>query len=145
MGIVLKTLDKGKTGSCATCCRVMIPALCAAGLPPFKKLGDAGKGVEARLNSLDIIDKMHTKHMSGPHIYVNIMAVDPNCQGMGFCGRLMRFVNTYADERKLPLYLETSGLKNKAIYERFGYKSVEQFECSCPKDPDRSEPHTDEF
>lgn len=143
--IMINPYTKGISGDCMVGCRALLPAGRVHGMPPFKEMGDANKGMQKRLYCLDKVDEVHKKHLSGPHVYVNCMAVDPTCQGMGFCGRLMRFMNAYADERKLPLYLETSGLKNVAIYERFGYKSVEQFQISCPKDPDQSKPHTDDF
>ena len=46
------------------------------------------------------------------------MSVDPDAQGLGFCGKLMRAVNVWADNLQLPLWLETSGARNVAIYER---------------------------
>ena len=46
------------------------------------------------------------------------MSVDPDAQGLGFCGKLMRAVNVWADNLQLPLWLETSGTRNVAIYER---------------------------
>lgn len=65
-----------------------------------------------------------------------------DAQGLGFCGKLMRAVNKWADDSQLNLWLETSGARNVAIYERFGYKTMEQFTLKCKKDP---EVHDEEF
>merc|ERR1712032_1607491 len=79
------------------------------------------------------------QHVSGPHIYVNAVAVDTSCQGQGHSSRLMRQVNAYADSLSLPLYLETSGSRNVAIYQRFGYRVVDCFSIHCDSDSDNSE------
>ena len=65
-----------------------------------------------------------------------------DAQGLGFCGKLMRAVNKWADDSQLNLWLETSGARNVAIYERFGYKTMEQFTLKCKNDP---EVHDEEF
>eukprot|EP00438_Fugacium_kawagutii_P025956 Skav207681 [mRNA] locus=scaffold1857:488630:488875:- [translate_table: standard] len=70
------------------------------------------------------------------------MSVDPDAQGLGFCGKLMRAVNAWADKLQLPLYLETSGERNVAIYQRFGYKTMERFTLQVKNDTDI---HDDEF
>jgi len=124
--------------------RDVIPTFKAVGLKPLNDMGEATQGIKARVLSLDAVEKVRRKHQSGPHMYVNIMAVDPDAQGMGFCGLLMRFVNTLADKLKMRLYLEASGPKNESIYKRFGYETLEKFEIRCPKDPDQSGPHADE-
>eukprot|EP00927_Polykrikos_kofoidii_P051194 TRINITY_DN4499_c0_g2_i1.p1 TRINITY_DN4499_c0_g2~~TRINITY_DN4499_c0_g2_i1.p1 ORF type:complete len:269 (+),score=18.70 TRINITY_DN4499_c0_g2_i1:67-873(+) len=123
-----------------------ISILSKTGIPPFGKMGDAKPGIQKRMDIVaSACPAMRKKHLPGPHIYVVIMAVDPSSQGLGFCSKLMRSVNVYADSVNLPLYLETSGTKNVTIYERFGYRTVEQFTIDCPKDPDRAESHDDEF
>lgn len=90
---------------------LLLRGLCKNGLPPFKEMGDARKGILKRFEGLVGIEEMHGKHASGSHVYVNVMAVHPDAQGKGLCGKLMRQVNVYADKQKLPLYLETSGQK----------------------------------
>jgi ribosomal protein S18 acetylase RimI-like enzyme len=123
----------------------LLNLLCKHGLPPLKQMGDAKKGIEKRFESLGVIEQVQRRHAPGPHVYVQVMAVHPDSQGKGLCGKLMRQVNVYADKLKLPLYLETSGEKNVSVYKRFGYQVVEQFTVECKKDPDNSKPHTDEF
>jgi ribosomal protein S18 acetylase RimI-like enzyme len=124
---------------------LLLNGVCKNGLPPFKQMGDARKGIEKRFDAFSVGEEVHHKHASGPHLYVVVMAVHPDAQGQGLCGKLMRQVNVYADKLKLPLYLETSGEKNVNIYRRFGYEVAEQFTMECKKDPDRSEPNTNVF
>lgn len=118
-------------------------AIKPCGMPPRKQMGDASRGIRARaFAAMDIIEKVKKRHCSGPHAHVRNMSVDPGAQGLGFCGKLMRAVNVWADNLQLPLWLETSGARNVAIYERFGYKTMEQYTLKCKKDP---EVHEDEF
>lgn len=135
----------GMSSEIASLFRDVIPTFKAVGFKPLNEMGEAKQGIRARLLSLEVVEKLRRKLQSGPHVYVNIMAVDPDAQGMGFCGLLMRFVNTLADKLKMRLYLETSGPKNESIYKRFGYETIDKFEISCPKDPDQSAPHVDEY
>lgn len=120
-------------------CQFMTTLLPVIGTPPEKEMGDAAKGIMKRIDSFSLLVQKHKKHVPGAHLYVQVMAVEPNSQGMGFCGKLMRLINMVADAQCLPLYLETSGERNVAIYEHFGYKIVDKFMLSCPKDPDKAE------
>eukprot|EP00931_Biecheleriopsis_adriatica_P077932 TRINITY_DN51401_c0_g1_i1.p1 TRINITY_DN51401_c0_g1~~TRINITY_DN51401_c0_g1_i1.p1 ORF type:complete len:286 (+),score=52.01 TRINITY_DN51401_c0_g1_i1:47-904(+) len=76
-----------------------------------------------RMQCLDkVMQKMHKAHASTPHIYVQVLAVDPEVQGQGVGGKLLRAVNQIADKFNLPLYLECDGhSKNEAVYKKFGY------------------------
>lgn len=107
------------------------------GLPPFGKMGDAQSGIEKRIDAADVLQDMHAK-FNKPHVYVKMMAVDPDGQGQGFCGKLMRKVNDYADHLNLPCWLETNGERNVAIYKRFGYQIEDDFfDMPCVDDPDK--------
>jgi len=131
---------------CASHCSMLGLICCDIGLPPFKKMGEARNGIEKRLSALDQIQQIQKKHLlTTPHLYVNVMAVEPSVQGQGLCSRAMRKTNEIADAHNLPAYLETSGPRNVKIYERFGYEVVEQFTLKVDHDPDKAEPHTDEF
>lgn len=110
------------------------------GMPPFGKMNDARPGIEKRIDALEVLQDLHVK-FNKPHVYVQVMAVDPDGQGQGFCGKLMRKVNDYADHLHLPCYLETNGEKNVAIYKRFGYQVEDDFfEVPCDNDPDKFGP-----
>ncbi|CAJ1336709.1 unnamed protein product, partial [Effrenium voratum] len=105
-----------------------------------KQLGDY-RGIQARVViAIFAIQEVKKRHCSGPHAHVKVMAVDPHAQGLGLCGKLMRAVSAWADDLQLPLWLETSGARNVAIYERFGYKTREHYALNYKNDV-----HEDEF
>ncbi|CAE7662247.1 rebM [Symbiodinium microadriaticum] len=109
-----------------------VRAFWAGGFPPKSDAGEAFWAMKTRaFAGQDAFEEVKSKYCTGPHAHVKVVAVDPDAQGMGFCGKLMRFVNTWADSRHLPLWLETSGERNVAIYERFGYKTMERFDIKC--------------
>ena len=121
----------------------LLRALRPLGLPPWKGMGKESQGIKARaFAAMHATENVKKKYCSGPHAHVRNMSVDPAAQGLGFCGKLMRVVNAWADSRQLPLWLETSGARNVAIYERFGYKNMEQYALKCKNDPGT---HDDEF
>eukprot|EP01060_Flectonema_neradi_P029645 TRINITY_DN413_c0_g1_i1.p1 TRINITY_DN413_c0_g1~~TRINITY_DN413_c0_g1_i1.p1 ORF type:complete len:290 (+),score=37.73 TRINITY_DN413_c0_g1_i1:50-919(+) len=77
----------------------------------------------------DVLSKvMEAKHHkfldSTPHIFVGLVSVSPEAQGMGACSKLMRGINKIADDLGWACYLEEGGDRRKAIYERYGYQVV---------------------
>ncbi|KAJ1456795.1 hypothetical protein M885DRAFT_516808 [Pelagophyceae sp. CCMP2097] len=90
----------------------------------------------------DVVDKtmyrFHNAYAPKEHVYVNMMAVSPEHQGKGNCGRLMRAVSRYADERGVPAYLECSGEKNPKVYAKFGYAISETAKLVHPSKPEAS-------
>jgi ribosomal protein S18 acetylase RimI-like enzyme len=68
------------------------------------------------------IDGLHRRLVPYPHWYLDMIGVDPSCQGRGFCSRLVRPVLERMDREGTPCYLETSAEKNVAIYRRFGFE-----------------------
>mmetsp|Transcript_116928 Transcript_116928/g.206850 ORF Transcript_116928/g.206850 Transcript_116928/m.206850 type:complete len:264 (+) Transcript_116928:84-875(+) len=120
-----------------------MPALMKMGLPPYLKeplKSNGGKGIDVRCSALGMVEEIHKKYASKPHIYVNTVAVDPAQQGQGLCSPLMRLVSKLADEKGLMCFLQAAGEKNPAIYQRYGYEIVGQGELSCKNDPDNSGP-----
>ncbi|CAE7468561.1 rebM [Symbiodinium natans] len=118
----------------------------AGGLPPKSDAGEAFWAMKTRaFAAQDALEEVKGKYVKGPHAHVKVVAVDPDAQGMGFCGKLMRFVSAWADSRHLPLWLETSGERNVAIYERFGYKTTERFDIKCETSESKEDIHHGEF
>ncbi|CAJ1403955.1 unnamed protein product [Effrenium voratum] len=113
-----------------------VRALRPIGMPPSKKVGKAYKRMRARgFAAKDAIGEVKKRHCNCPHAHVRVMAVDPDAQGLGLCGKVMRVVNMWADDLRLALWLETYGTRNVAIYERFGYKTMEHFALKYKDDP----------
>lgn len=64
----------------------------------------------------------HKKNITGEHLYLHTLGVDPDYQGNGHSSTLMKYLDTNLNPRNLPIYLETSNPENVAIYEHFGFK-----------------------
>merc|ERR1719171_781000 len=76
-----------------------------------------------KMKELDkVCQSLHKKHASQPHIFLQIVAVDPEVQGQGVAGKMMRAVSAIGDALKLPLYLECSGGGHEeAVYQKLGF------------------------
>jgi len=70
------------------------------------------------------IDSLHRRLVPYPHWYLDMIGVDPQYQGQGFCSRLVRPVLEHIDRERMPCYLETNARKNVAIYRRFGFEVI---------------------
>jgi GNAT superfamily N-acetyltransferase len=62
-----------------------------------------------------------------PHWYLAYLGARRANQGQGNGGRLMRAVLSTADTDGVPAYLESSNARNVPLYERHGFKVVEEF------------------
>jgi ribosomal protein S18 acetylase RimI-like enzyme len=88
-----------------------------------------GRNLPRLFTVLNMIEKKHPK---APHYYLAVLGVEPEFQGRGFGGALMQPVLNRCDGDRVPAYLESSKRRNVALYERHGFKVVE--ELKLPKD-----------
>ena len=72
-------------------------------------------------------ERKHEELVRGRHWYLWVLAVAPKHQGKGFASQLLRGMLPRIDREGLPVYLETEGEKNVAIYKHFGFKVIEEF------------------
>jgi ribosomal protein S18 acetylase RimI-like enzyme len=80
-----------------------------------------------RLQAADhVAEALHHGHAPGPHWYLWVIGVDSDRQGKGVAGRLMRPIFDRADGDRLQCYLETHKESNVRVYERYGFRVVEQ-------------------
>jgi ribosomal protein S18 acetylase RimI-like enzyme len=86
------------------------------GLGPLARFGGAGK----------VMEKIHKRHMDGPHWELLITGVDPALQGQGRGSALVRDGLSRADEAGLPCYLNTNTPANVPFYERLGFSVLEE-------------------
>jgi GNAT superfamily N-acetyltransferase len=82
-------------------------------------------GSECAGRLLAFIDAAHEHHpMEKPHWYFTFLAVRPEHQNQGLGGALLRDALA---ETGLPGYLEATWQRNRALYERLGYKAIKDF------------------
>lgn len=84
-------------------------------------------GVGALKNSLAIDAFMAQKRKAHPpHYYLFAISVDPNLQGKGIGGALMREALSQIDAAHMPAYLENSKERNIAFYQNCGFEVLEK-------------------
>jgi GNAT superfamily N-acetyltransferase len=82
-------------------------------------LGVFGRGTLKVMQTMDLVEKLHPKE---PHWYLQAIGTDPESQGKGFGGRVMRHQLAEVDAAGMPAYLESSKEKNIPIYQSFGFE-----------------------
>jgi GNAT superfamily N-acetyltransferase len=65
---------------------------------------------------------MSALHPAQPHQYLFLLATRPGWQSRGIGSALMRPVLDACDRDGLPAYLEATGPRNAALYERHGFR-----------------------
>jgi GNAT superfamily N-acetyltransferase len=70
------------------------------------------------LKTMDVIEKRHPHE---PHWYLQAIGTDPEKQGKGYGGVVIRRQLAVADAAGLPAYLESSKETNIPIYQSFGF------------------------
>lgn len=63
-------------------------------------------------------------HPSDPAWYLNLLGVAPDHQGAGIGSALLRRVLDRCDERGEPAYLEATSRRNRALYQRHGFRVI---------------------
>jgi len=69
---------------------------------------------------------MDEAHPSEPHWYLAVLGTDPDRQGTGVGGALIRGVTDRCDATGTGAYLESSKIANVPYYERFGFVVTEE-------------------
>jgi ribosomal protein S18 acetylase RimI-like enzyme len=71
-------------------------------------------------------DWLETKIPPEPIWYLDAIAVDTDRRGTGVGGALIRHGLTLAETDGVPAFLETAKARNVGLYERFGFRVVEE-------------------
>ena len=74
----------------------------------------------------EFVNAMRKRYAPLPHMYLQVIGVDPVHQGKGYASALLRAMFARTDGEGLPCYLETQAEKNVAIYEHHGFRVVEE-------------------
>jgi ribosomal protein S18 acetylase RimI-like enzyme len=77
------------------------------------------------LGALSLMEKKHPKE---PHYYLLAIGVDPSKQGQGFGSQLLAPMVERCDRERVGAYLESSKERNVPLYERHGFKVVEEMD-----------------
>lgn len=72
---------------------------------------------------MEIIGLLDENHPHEPHEYLWFLGVAPVAQGHGIGGTLMAPVLDRADRAGVPCYLEATSPRNRALYERYGFRA----------------------
>ena len=74
-----------------------------------------------------VLRMMEQKHPSEPdHFYLAVLGVEPERQSRGFGSALMTPVLERCDREGIPAYLESSKRRNCVLYERHGFRIIEE-------------------
>ncbi len=71
---------------------------------------------------LATFEKMDKWHPEERHWHLPMIGVEPNSQGRGLGGALMRHAIARSDEDEASAYLESSNPRNISLYERHGFE-----------------------
>jgi GNAT superfamily N-acetyltransferase len=94
-------------------------------LPAMVRIAGLG-GVARAVGALDMMEKKHPKSPS--HYYLLAIGVDPPLQGQGIGTQMATPILERCDREGVPAYLESSKEQNVPLYERWGFKVVEQLD-----------------
>ena len=95
---------------------------------PTLKMGqDSGRRMQILARYLE--DK-HKEMAPFSHWYLMLLGVDPEFQGKGYAGRLLRAMFARTDADGLPYYLETETERNVSFYEHLGFNVLDT--CTLP-------------
>ncbi len=70
------------------------------------------------------LGQLHQREIPGPHWYLPWLGVDPELQGTGAGGALLRTMLERAERQNLPCYLETYQPRNVDFYRKRGFRVV---------------------
>lgn len=73
-----------------------------------------------------LLQRVELRHVRKPHHYFPAIGVAPERQGRGLGSKLMAPTLARCDEQALPAYLEASTERNAALYERLGFRVIDE-------------------
>jgi ribosomal protein S18 acetylase RimI-like enzyme len=79
---------------------------------------------EIRDDVTAVFEQMAGCHPNGPHWYLPMIGVDPAHQGRGHGDALLRYALERCDRDHVPAYLESTSLRNAALYKRHGFEAL---------------------
>ncbi|MBN1289832.1 MAG: GNAT family N-acetyltransferase [Actinobacteria bacterium] len=94
---------------------------------PFNVLVGFGFSGASGMRGVDrFINEVHERLVPYDHWFLQMIGVDPCCQGKGYSSILLKPMLSRIDEERLPCYLETNTEENVEIYRHFGFEVLEE-------------------
>lgn len=69
---------------------------------------------------------VHKRCAPFPHLYLQMLGIDPAHQGKGYSSLLLRAMFARIDKEGLPCFLETQAEKNVPLFRHLGFRVVEE-------------------
>ncbi|MFX0002486.1 MAG: GNAT family N-acetyltransferase [Candidatus Hodarchaeota archaeon] len=95
------------------------------GLSYFLKLGS--NAIKRQNRFYNYVSSKHKKLLPSKYWYLSIIGINPRDQGKGLSRVLLNSMFDQFDEQNLPCILDTNNEKNLPIYERLGFKIIEEY------------------
>ncbi len=93
----------------------------------FKLFRKMGSQVTSKMMTVrDFVESKTIKNAGDKYLHLEMLAVEPKLQGMGYAKKLLDPMFNRLDSENLPCFLETSTEKNVALYQYFGFEVVEE-------------------
>jgi GNAT superfamily N-acetyltransferase len=123
----------GRAFDCGTAYVLEDFAAVALWLPPGAGSDEAALGElvaescgDQILRDLDVVfEQMVRFHPAGDLWFLPLIGVDPVAQGRGLGSALLRHGLAACDRDGLPAYLEATSPRNRALYERHGFRVID--------------------
>jgi ribosomal protein S18 acetylase RimI-like enzyme len=90
----------------------------------FRNTADSAH-LDDLLGTFEQLDRWHPEE---PHWYLPMVGVEPNSQGSGIGGALMRHGVERCDQEGASAYLESSNPRNISLYQRHGFEVMGQIQ-----------------
>jgi ribosomal protein S18 acetylase RimI-like enzyme len=74
----------------------------------------------------ETIATAHEELAPGPHIYIMMVGVDPENQKKGYASKLFQHVISFADDRQVPLFIDTCSETDVALYQHLEFEVVDR-------------------
>mmetsp|Transcript_51651 Transcript_51651/g.121248 ORF Transcript_51651/g.121248 Transcript_51651/m.121248 type:complete len:299 (+) Transcript_51651:161-1057(+) len=95
-----------------------------------------GPAVKARFSALEHMSAARDRLAGqGPHWYIHLLGVGHAEQGQGTGRLMMRIVCALADQDALPVHLQVVGSKNKAFFEKCGFRAMQAMDVTSENAP----------